>query len=624
MTDSLHTFVDELNRTYEALHVQKEDAFWKAYMGLSEDADAARRELDRCEVRLKEFFQDPDRARAVRAAAQRWGADESCAEEDRTALAGWVATFEAHGIDDEAARRLSLEIVDDEGALGRARGKLELGYRHPDEGFVRASSVELAVMLDSEPDEALRRAAWEGLSSIEGYVLDNGFLEVVKKRNRLGRMLGAEDYYDWKVRRVERMSKREIFALLDDLEEATRDAARGAFDELAQRNGGELEPWNMRYLIKGDVTTEQDPYFPFEHALERWGKSFAAMGIEYRGADLVLDLVDRRGKYENGFMHGPVPAWRDGGTHRPARIQFTANAIPGMTGSGERAMATLFHEGGHAAHFANIDMPSPCFAQEFAPTSVAFAETQSMFLDSLLSDADWRRRYALDAAGEPMPLELIEKGIRATQPFAAYGVRGMLAVCYGEKAIYEIPDDELTPERVLEELRAVERRLVFLERGAARPVLSVPHLLDGESSAYYHGYVLALMAVHQTRAYFLERDGHLVDNPRIGPDLARAYWRPGNSKGFQDFLAELTGEPLNARFLAEHVTRSVEACLEDARRAVDKLPEVPTFEGAVELDAAIRMDHGAETVAQLGPDGFEPFARTYGDWIRRQAEGRAS
>ena len=34
--------------------------------------------------------------------------------------------------------------------------------------------------------------------------------------------------------------------------------------------------------------------------------------------------------------------------------------------------------------------------QERAPTSVAYAETQSMFLDSLASDADWMARYALD------------------------------------------------------------------------------------------------------------------------------------------------------------------------------------------------------------------------------------
>ena len=141
--------------------------------------------------------------------------------------------------------------------------------------------------------------------------------------------------------------------------------------------GGSRRPARLREITRAKSFRKvQDPYFPFGAALARWGRSFAALGIAYRGAQLVLDLVDRKGKYENGFMHGPVPAWRERGTWRPARIQFTANAILGMVGSGQRATETLFHEGGHAAHFANVDMPAPCFAQEFAPSSVAMAETR--------------------------------------------------------------------------------------------------------------------------------------------------------------------------------------------------------------------------------------------------------
>ena len=53
-----------------------------------------------------------------------------------------------------------------------------------------------------------------------------------------------------------------------------------------------LKPWNLRYLVSGDVTREQDPYFPFAEALGRWGRSFAALGIEYRGAELARKLKD--------------------------------------------------------------------------------------------------------------------------------------------------------------------------------------------------------------------------------------------------------------------------------------------------------------------------------------------
>ena len=371
-------------------------------------------------------------------------------------------------------------------------------------------------------------------------------------------------------------------------------------------------------MISGDVTTAQDPYFPFSHAIERWGRSFAALDIDYDGATLVLDLLDRKGKYENGFMHGPVPSWRDGDTRRPARIQFTANAIPSMTGSGQRATVTLFHEGGHAAHFANIDMPAPCFAQEFAPTSVAFAETQSMFLDSLIDDADWLLRYAKTAEGESMPMELIERSIRAKQPSAAWSVRAMLVVPYAERAIYEIPDDELSAERILATIREVESKMLFMNEGSARPTLSVPHLLSGESSAYYHGYVLAEMAVQQTRSFFLERDGYLVDNPKIGPDLKAHYWKPGNSRSFMQFIEDLTGAPLSADPMAISVNRSVEDALQDASEQAGRLSEIPAYEGEVDLQATISLMHGNETIATTATGSFAETCESFARWVGEQ------
>ena len=154
-----------------------------------------------------------------------------------------------------------------------------------------------------------------------------------------------------------------------------------------------------------------------------------------------------------------------------------------------------------------------------------------------------------------MPFALIEKAIRQGQPHAAFAVRSMLAVCYAEKAIYEIPDDVLTAERVLQEVRDIERRLLFLDEGSPRPVLSVPHLLSSDSSAYYHGYVLAEMAVAQTRAFFEHRDGHLTDNRRIGADLRDSYWREGNRRRFGEFVERLTRRPLSADDMAQRVNR---------------------------------------------------------------------
>ncbi len=615
-------FVDDLARTYESLHTAMDDALWRVYMGTAADPEAARHDLSAKEVAAKAFLSEPERLRSVReqlAAANEADDGNRPTDDERLALEGWLRTFEAHVIESAEARRLMEEIVEDEARLAQARDQMTLGYVDPAKGFLPASSVKLSVLLATDPDEQVRRAAWDGLRTIETEMLAHGFAEILRKRNRLGRLLGGDDYYDATVRRVEGLTKEQVFGFLDELEERTRRRGADCLREVESQHGAAArDPWNLRYLAVGNVTTAQDPYFPFACAIERWGRSFAGLGVSYRGATLVLDLVDRKGKYENGFAHAPVVAWRFHGEWRPARVHFTANAIPGMVGSGRRAMETLFHEGGHAAHFANVDMPAPCYSHEDAPTSVAFAETQSMFLDSLISDADWKTRYARDRHGATMPLDLIERGLVSVQPLQAWNLRSMMTVCYAEKALYELDDDQLVPDRILATLRDAERRLVHFGAGSPRPVLSVPHLLSSGSSAYYHGYVLAQIAVEQTRSYFRERDGHLIDNPRIGPDLRESYWRDGNRYRFTEFVERLTGKPLAAVALADRANRDVATTLAEAREEIRHLAGVPAFDGVIDLDARVRVVHGTETIA-TNDGGFDELSRSFESWIEAQA-----
>ena len=56
----------------------------------------------------------------------------------------------------------------------------------------------------------------------------------------------------------------------------------------------------------------------------------------------------------------------------------------------------------------------------------------------------------------------------------------------------------------------------------------MPHILADESSAYYHGYVLAEMSVHQTRDYFQSKYDSIADNPEVGKELTEV--RPAASK----------------------------------------------------------------------------------------------
>ena len=326
-----------------------------------------------------------------------------------------------------------------------------------------------------------------------------------------------------------------------------------------------------------------------------WVESFGRLGIDFKGATLSLDLLDRKGKYQNGFCHGPIPSFYDDGRWVAAEVNFTSNAKPDQIGSGLDGIETLFHEGGHAAHFSNIAQNAPCFSQEFAPTSMAYAETQSMFCDSLIGDADWLKTYATDPAGNTVPDAIIRAQIESKQPFSAYSERGILVVPYFEQAIYALDDAKVTPEKLTHMARDAEKRILGLEV-APRPLLAIPHLLSNEAACSYQGYLLANMAVYQTRAYFMEQYGYLTDNPNIGPWLAQHYWNPGNGVSHDATIRSLTGEGFNARYLADQCNLTVDDAwkAQEARIAQLNGRERAAVQG---LNAAIKVVDGDRILA---------------------------
>ncbi len=608
----LSAYLDSLSNEYLALHTKKEDAFWEAKMGLGTDAARSQQKCSDAEIAVSKFIQDAGKLKKLRELEKKFTATR----DELIALDGWKMFFEANVIEDPKAQALAEEIIGMEGDLLVKRGGMGLGYIDPKTGEkVIASTNALSNMLISEKDEAMRKAAYEGLLTIGPFVLANGFIEIVKKRNELGRLCGYEDYYDYKVQKAEGLSKKRLFQLLDDLEVKTVEANKIAVENFIKEKGeAARQPWNFKYYRGGDLAKEMDPYHPFSHSLERWAQSFSAMHIKYRHAQLTLDLIDRKGKYENGFMHGPVPSFFDHGTWNHARINFTANAIPNKVGSGVEALNTLFHEGGHAAHFSNVQMNAPCFGQEFAPTSVAYAETQSMFLDSVISDPDWLLHYARNEKGEAMPFDLMAKAIKQEQPFLAMTIRAMLGVCYAEKAIYEMSEAELTPENIQHVFLEIEKRMYALP-ASPRPILAVPHLLAGESSAYYHGYVLAEMAVQQTRKYFLEKYGYIADNPKIGPELESGYWKYGNSKRFFDLVERLTGKPLSGDALIAQANRTVDQAIAEAKQLAEHQHPATDANKSPDLQADIKVVHGNEKITEFTNGDFSKANEEFKTWV---------
>lgn len=371
------------------------------------------------------------------------------------------------------------------------------------------------------------------------------------------------------------------------------------------------------------------------------------------------------------FCHWPQPAWvKPDGSFQPATTHFTSLADPSAIGSGLTGLTTLMHEAGHAARkysfvsfvailassifhendliltshrlgvaffpyfccrnyqyvdFANIEMPSPLFSQERAPTSVPYAELQSMFLDSLVGDASWRAKYAISREGQPLPWDLHEADLRASHPYRVFALRAMIAVPYFEKALYEMSDNEITGESIKELADKVERDI---QGGLSpRPLLSVPHLLSDEASCYYHGYVLAEMGVHQTREFFMERDGYIVDNPQVGPTLTEQFWKPGNSEPFLSLVENCTGKPLTGDAWISELKQDIDSLLAEEKTSYEKsiadvaatceAESANSSDDVIDLDMRIRIVDGDNVLADTSEDGsFLATCQKFEEYVR--------
>jgi hypothetical protein len=103
------------------------------------------------------------------------------------------------------------------------------------------------------------------------------------------------------------------------------------------------------------------------------------------------------------------------------------------------------------------------------------------------------------------------------------------------------------------------------------------------------------MSVHQTRAYFKERDGYIVDNPKVGPTLAKAYWECGNSRNFLDIVKDLTGKDLAGESWTNALKEAVDDKVASEKKEYDEaIAQIKSAEECdkVDLDMTVRFVDG--------------------------------
>lgn len=600
-----------LATTFLDLHTVQEERCWSDRMGLTDDPTASARAYADAQHAFNAFASDPRFIPEIDAAiAHVETVDEA------SSLAAWKRFFQNHVIVDPEVRAMAAEIVTLETMLRERITQFRSGYTDPKTlAFMPLDPQQLLINTQQHPDERVRKACYEGQLQVERFVLENGYLELVALRNRMAERRGYADFYDLRANETEGMSKADLFGLIDPLVQPF--VARAALvteQAVATIGPSVVEPWNQTYYTRGGAMARADVYFSAKRALPNWIRTFAALGIGYRGATLTLDLVRRPGKFSNGFMQAPGITVDANGARTSARINATAFANIGKTGSGMSLQRTLLHECGHAAHFACMEGHIPAQVSEYFPMPSSLMETQSKFCDGMMDLPAWRARYTMDGDGRPMPVETILDLLRAEHGSRALvGVNG-LATILGERSVYEMAPSALTADRLLKETRWLETNLIGC--GSSRPLFSVPHLVDGPSACAYHGYLLANMGVAALRDHFLQRDGFLVDNPKIGQDLRLSIWRLGARTTLPAAIQQLTGRPFSPdayvrQSLAD--TDRVCAAAKDEIKRARQVP-IPVSIDHADLEAHVRLMHGNELIAD-NTNGFGEMCAAFTRWI---------
>jgi hypothetical protein len=418
---------------------------------------------------------------------------------------------------DEARRRRYLLDFAVDGLLGRAtrtqeaelakrEAELSLEVEGERVGF-RESAIEQA----NEPDGGRREGIETArLAAIEEH-LNPLHAEALEIQHALSRELGWPSYSEM----CAECKGIDLAALAREtsaFSAATEVAYPGVVDEPLRRAVGVgLGAARRADLPRFFRCAEADARFPAASLVPALRDTLAGLGIALDAQANVLLDIERRPKKSPRAFCAPV--------HVPQEVHLV---VPPMGGRDD--YVALFHEAGHAEHYAHADAGLAFEFRALGDNSVT--EGFAFLFDHLVEDPEWLRRHL---GGEPDP-ELAAH-VRA--------VRLLFLRRYAAKLGYELQLHGAA--RAPRELAAEYAARLSAAVGVPWP--SATYLADVDPGFYAAAYLRAWALETHLRATLRARFGPAwFAEPEAGLFL-RELWREGQRLDAVELLAEVTGSP---------------------------------------------------------------------------------
>jgi hypothetical protein len=345
------------------------------------------------------------------------------------------------------------------------------------------------------------------------------YLEAHARTRAAVRELGAENYFELYKRfgfDLETLADqcRRLLASTEQLHEKVVDQL---FRDRVGMPLAEAERWDKDRMMRASTW---DSGFPGDRMLPALRASLGALGVDLDSQENVhLDVENRPLKDPRAFC---VPI------EVPEKVMLVIKPT-----GGPDDWRALFHEAGHAEHFAHTSASLSVEDRRLGDNAVT--EGWAMLLEHLTDEPGWLTKM-LDF---PRPHDYAREGAAVL----LYFVRR-----YCAKLLYEIEFHQA------DDPTALRSRYVELQSDALKITpASEDYLWDMDGRFYVHAYLRAWALEAQLRGFLREKFGTDWFSQRSAGSLLRELWSEGQRMNADELLREVTGGSLEMESVAERV-----------------------------------------------------------------------
>ncbi len=361
-----------------------------------------------------------------------------------------------------------------------------------------------------------------------GEKLSQGVTRLFRLRNQEARKLGYTNYLSLIFNNRE-IDTRQYLKLLQQLDSLSLQPYRDIIQDIQSRlNLTHVEIWDLAYAYNS-INSKVDIYFPADSQLAYIKNSLKPLGFNLDKMPIYFDLAPRLQKSQLAYAF-------------PIKIPYDIRVLANIT-DGAYSNRVLFHEIGHAIHFASIAQDRPLFTNA---VDAAWSEGMAQIFAAFCDEELWLKKYA------HLPPSLIESVKQARHDLDIIYLRTTLTRLMFEYEMYNNPNRDAN--KLYWDL--FERYMMLPRHDDLYPWAGIIQYTT--HPVYLQNYLYADIIAAQTLAKLREMYGDIIDNPSVGAFLVQNYFRFGARYDWRDLLERGTGERLNPEYLINRLNFRVQ------------------------------------------------------------------